>query len=318
MAGHPDSSLSSPEPMEGVRVTLPGLRRLRGAATRLGIPPPGILSHLFPGAFRARFHGRGIEFMESRHYQPGDDFRSLDWRVSARSGRLHTKLYQEEREQHLFLVLDAGPAMHFGTRSCFKWVAAARAAALLGWLAVIRGDRLGCLLFGTTLEAPLHPPATGESALFRLFQRFAAISSDNSRPPDLETALRQTRELVPPGSLILVISDFQHLTPGWEFQLAALAGHHEIGAIAVHDPIERDLPVAGLLPVTDGARILEIDTGDRALRKRFHDAFERRHRELASLFRRHRGVTLELGTHEEPSAALRRRLPGAAEDRRPT
>jgi len=293
---------------DGIRISVATLHRLRGQASSLGRPPPGILSSLFPGAFRARYHGRGLEFLESRQYQTGDDFRSLDWRVTARSGKLHTKLFQEEREQQLFLLLDAGLSMHFGSHNAFKWVVAARLAGLVAWLALNRGDRLGCLLFGTSLQPPLHPTATGETALNRLFQQLAGIDRSQATSADLETALRQLRALIAPGSLVLILSDFMQPPVRWQAQLTALAQHNEVAAITLYDPLEADLPAAGSLPIGNGQRVLQIDTGDPLLRQRYRQAFDRRLREVAEPFRRHRGVCFAIGTQQDPAAALRKRL----------
>lgn len=293
---------------DGIRVSVAELRRLRGKASSLGMPPPGILSSLFPGAFRARYHGRGLEFLESRPYQAGDDFRSLDWRVTARSGRLHTKLFQEEREQRLFLLLDAGLSMHFGSRNAFKWVVAARLAGLVAWLALNRGDRLGCLLFGTSLDVPLHPPTTGETALNRLFQQLAGIDRSWATTADLEAALRQLRALIPPGSLVLILSDFMQPAARWRAQLTALAQYNELAAITLYDPLEADLPLAGRLPISDGQRVLQIDAGDPLLRQRYRQAFDQRLREVAAPFQRHRGVCFAIGTQQDAVAMLRKRL----------
>ena len=304
------------EERDGVRVSAAGLRRLRVQASTLTMPPPGILCQLFPGAFRARYHGRGLEFHESRHYQAGDDFRSLDWRVTARSGKLHTKLFQEEREQRLMLVLDAGPSMHFGSRNAFKWVVAARLAALIAWLAVARGDRLGGLLFGTTLESPLHPPASGETVLNRLFRQWALVDRSRAQEEGLATALGRLRTLLPPGSLVLLLSDFRQPLEAWRARFEALARHNEVAAIHLYDPLEADLPAAGRLPVSDGRRVLQIDSGDVRLRRRYHQAFEQRQRELGELFRHHRSLFLAIGSGQDPGAFLRQRLrPGGLRTR---
>ena len=298
----------------GVRVSVQELRRLRGAAAGLGTPPPGIVSTLFPGAFRAIYHGRGLEFHEARGYQSGDDFRSLDWRVTARTGRLHTKIFQEEREHSLHILLDSGPSMWFGTRNAFKWVVAARVAALFGWIAVDQGDRLGATLFGTGANDFAQPARRGESNLIRIFSLLARFGAEPVPPPPaagvygLGPALNRLQQRISPGSLVLILSDFQHPPASLEAPLSAIAQHSEVAAIAVYDPLESKLPDAGRLPFTDGEHTLELDSGNSSLRAGYHNRFRQQQTQTAALFHRHRSMFLRLGTHEQPAAALRRQL----------
>ncbi|MEO5338685.1 MAG: DUF58 domain-containing protein, partial [Magnetospirillum sp. WYHS-4] len=133
---------------QGVDIDLAEMMLLRTEAERLALGGPNLVNGLFPGLYRSLFRGRGLDFEDVRAYQRGDDYRTLDWRVSARTGRLHTKVFREEREHTLFCLLDGGPAMRFGSRRAFKWVAAARAAAVVAWLAADNGDRIGGLVFG--------------------------------------------------------------------------------------------------------------------------------------------------------------------------
>lgn len=304
------SGPAQPHPSpDGIRVTPDELRAMRGEAAALGMPPPGIVASLFPGAFRARYHGRGLEFAEARQYQPGDDFRSLDWRVTARTGRLHTKLFREEREQCLMLLLDAAPGMQFGTRTCFKWVAAARLGALFAWLAVDQGNRLGGLLSGVTAPSPPLRPASGEGAALRLFQQWSTVSPERSAAADAATDLRRLRQLLPPGSLVLLLSDFSAIDARWEAELALLARHHEVAAIRIYDPLEAALPRDGRLPFTDGERLLQIDSADPALRRRYREQFRRQEARLSDLLRRHGGTAMAIGNHEQPAESLRRQLP---------
>src|SRR6185312_7752608 len=116
-------------------------------------------------AHASKLRGRGVDYVESRAYQPGDDIRQMDWRLTARSGRPHTKLFQEEREQSVLLIVDGNPSMHFGTRERFKSVQAARTAALAAWAAVQGGDRIGAVGFGPGLAAELKPGGGPRGAL---------------------------------------------------------------------------------------------------------------------------------------------------------
>ena len=121
------------------------------------------------GSYRSRFRGRGVDFLESRNYQPGDDIRNMDWRVTARTGRAHTKVFQEERERPVLVAVDAGPSLFFGTRKRLKSVAAAELAAVIAWAAVRRGDRIGGFLFAPGSHRELRP-AGGRRGAMRMIQ----------------------------------------------------------------------------------------------------------------------------------------------------
>src|SRR4051812_8187740 len=127
--------------------------------------PPARVAGSFAATHASRFRGRGVDYVESRAYQPGDDIRQMDWRLTARSGRPHTKVFQEEREQSVLLLVDCNASMHFGSRVRFKSVQAARTAALVAWAAVHGGDRVGALGFGPGLNAEVKPGGGPRGAL---------------------------------------------------------------------------------------------------------------------------------------------------------
>jgi len=144
----------SPVSSKGVRVSLDELLSMRLRARRLARPSTRVRgSHA--ATHTSRFRGRGVDYVESRAYQPGDDIRLMDWRLTARSGRPHTKVFQEEREQSILLLVDCNASMHFGSRARFKSVQAARTAALVAWAAVHGGDRVGAIGFGPGLKAEI-------------------------------------------------------------------------------------------------------------------------------------------------------------------
>ena len=153
-----------PENASPVSVSQAGLIRLNGPARAIALDVIRV-SSLQTGAYVSHFRGRGMEFDESRPYQPGDDPRSIDWRVTARSTTAYTKLFREERERPVLVVVDLRANMHFATQGCFKSVNASRAAALLSWAAHHRGDRLGGLIFGDTTHRELKPKLGRQAAL---------------------------------------------------------------------------------------------------------------------------------------------------------
>ncbi len=298
-----------PTPDQGTRVSVAELIRLRSEARRLHGSPTDTVSSLFPGVYRTLFKGRGIEFDETRGYQWGDDFRTLDWRVTARTGQLHTKLFQEERERTLYLLLDAGPTMQFGTRRQFKWVLAARVAALFAWLAVACGDRVGGALFGASSAVRLIPPGRGEAGVRRLFHLLAATPTPFAGTPSGPgEALLHLRRLAHPGSLILLLSDFSRLETQAREQLAYLGRHSEIAAIQIFDPLERSLPPAGLYPVTDGIHQALLDSRDPLHSDAYATRFTQRQAALRQLFNRYGARLISISTDQPLLTGLRHAL----------
>jgi len=177
-----------PEDASPVSVSQSGLIRLNAPARAIALDVVRVKS-LQTGAYVSHFRGRGMEFDESRPYQPGDDPRSIDWRVTARSATAYTKLFREERERPVLVVVDLRANMHFATRGCFKSVNASRAAALLSWAAHHRGDRLGGLIFGDTTHRELKP-RLGRQAALRFVHQLAEhpdwgnryLASDDTEP----------------------------------------------------------------------------------------------------------------------------------------
>lgn len=292
----------------GVRVSVEELMRLRADAGRLLAPGRDPMGGLFPGGYRALFRGRGLEFEEVRAYQHGDDYRTVDWRVTARTGRLHTKLFREDRERTLAVVLDAGPAMQFGTRGAFKWAAAARAAALFAWLALEAGDPVAGVLHGRGRYALRAPAGRGQAAALRLFRQWAEVAPDGAEEGSrLGDALARLRRDAPPGSAVLLVGDFRHLGRAAR-HLARLARYHDLLAIRVTDPLERELPAAGWLPFRGGGETLRLDAADRGLRERFAAQAEEASAAVAGLFRRYRIPYAELGTERPTLEGLREAL----------
>ena len=161
--------------LSGIEVDVDDLIGLRFRAQRLELGIARRARQTMTGAHDSRFRGRGMEFAESRIYQPGDDVRSIDWRVTARTGRPHTKLFQEERERPVILLVDLGASMFFGTRKAFKSVLAAETAALIAWAAMHGGDRVGALVAGRSAHMELKPVA-GRRGVLRVLRALAALS----------------------------------------------------------------------------------------------------------------------------------------------
>ncbi|MDJ0780108.1 MAG: DUF58 domain-containing protein [Gammaproteobacteria bacterium] len=239
------------------------------------------------GGHLSAFRGRGMEYHESRPYQPGDDIRAIDWRVTARSGRTHTKVYREERERPVLLWLDLTRPMFFGTRNCFKAVLAARLAALFAWSSVQHGDRLGYLVFGEDQHVEFRPTRGRRSALQFIRQLVAhGAWRDGDRTPDplaAHKALVRLRQVARPGSLLILFSDFRFVDPACRAQLVELARHNEVVLVHCYDPLERELPPDGRYRVTDGEGSVEVDTARGDLQRAYRTRYQQQHDRLERL-----------------------------------
>jgi uncharacterized protein (DUF58 family) len=291
-----------------VRVALADLLRLRAAGEAVKLTAPRVRvaatgGHLSP------YKGRGVEFDESRLYQPGDDLRTIDWRVTARTGKPHTKVFREERNRPVFVWLDLRRPMLFATRGAYKGVRAAEIAALIAWSAVANGDRLGGLVFSETEHHELRP-SLGMRAALRLFQKIAGDSlwdpaaRASARSADADHALLRLTRVARPGSLIFLISDFRRLGADAERHLRELSGHCDLVLVHVFDPVEAELPPPGRYRVVSAGRTLSIETSNDALRRKYRERFAARADALRSLASRPGVHLLECATHADARALL--------------
>ena len=301
----------------GVTVDLKELLALREEARRLHLTPRGKVLATRSGGHLSRFRGRGMEFDESRIYQPGDDVRNMDWRVTARAGTAHVKLFREERERPVWLLVDLGPRMRFGTRVAFKSVTAARAAALLAWAAVDRGDRVGGLVFDETRHRELRP-ASRTRGVLPLLNALAAPPQPNAGRgfAGVGEAAERLVRLVRPGSLVFLLSDFAGIELEHSSWLAQLAAGSELVLTLVRDPLETQAPPPGRYAVTDGRVTGLLDTNGRRRRDGYRRRFADHRALLEMLALRHHAHFMELGTEQPPGPTLAQGLLPRRERRR--
>ena len=302
-----------PENASPVSISQAGLIRLSGPARAIALDVLRVRS-LQTGAYVSHFRGRGMEFDESRPYQPGDDPRSIDWRVTARSTTAYTKLFREERERPVLVVVDLRAGMHFATRGCFKSVNASRAGALRAWSAHHRGDRLGGLIFGDTTHRELKPRLGRQAALRFLHELaghpdWAGTVGDRSQAAEpLTQAMSALRRVARPGSLVIVISDFAGFTLKAQSYLSSVARHNEVLAIFMNDPLERELPPPGRYRLVAGDGELAIDTQSAAARREYEQAFTGRLHALEAFCQRYGVHLMPLSTEDDPVSALQTAL----------
>ncbi|MDR3391944.1 MAG: DUF58 domain-containing protein [Sulfuriferula sp.] len=249
------------------------------------------------GDLRSAYLGSGLDFEEARLYQPGDDVHDMDWRTTARTNKPHIKIYREEHQPALHILIDRGPSMRFGTRSRLKATQAARIAAMLSFAAAAGNTCIGGSIWQP--DAYMLPCRNGETGAMQLVQAAIApcppLSSAQShvmRP--FADLLAQIDTLLPRGSRVVLISDFRQLRATDQAPLLRLASHHQLQAIQVLDPSEAMLPNVGLMRFQDTASEQSrwIDTASHAVRTAFQQQAELHQHELHALFRR-MGVHLQ-------------------------
>lgn len=290
------------------RVSVPGLVGLSRAAASVRLGRGRILSRQ-SGDYQSPFRGRGMEFDESRLYQPGDDIRNIDWRVTARTGKTHTKLFREERERPVFVWIDLRQPMHFATRGSYKSVLAAQLGALIAWSALYNGDRVGGVIFSEREHHELKPQR-GKAAVLRLINRVVNDPSWTHPPAPaadahpLEHALQRLRRVARPGSLVFLISDFRHLDTQAQVPLARLCQHNEVAMLFVHDRLEQELPPPGRYRMSSGEREFLVDSADERLSGQYRQRFQARLERLQQLSVSNRILLLPCRTDADPLSLL--------------
>lgn len=268
------------------------------------------------GARLTRLRGRGMDFAEVRPYQPGDDARSIDWRVTARKHKVHTKIFREERERPTLVLVDQSRTMFFGSRLRLKSVAAAEAAALLAWHAVDAGDRVGGLVVESNAERIVRPhrnPRTVVRLLGlvaqsnrALLERRATLAVDD--PERMHRALDHLMRLARNGFRIYLVSDFGSFDPGTEQRIMRLARHNSAVLVRIVDPLDRELPPPARYHISDGEHRLEIDTGSELERQRYRAEFAARTAAIEATCRRVGAALVTVATDESAVHGLAERL----------
>jgi uncharacterized protein (DUF58 family) len=240
------------------------------------------------GGHPSRLRGRGMDYAESRVYQPGDDVRCIDWRRTARSGRWHTKLFQEEREQQQLVLLDTNTTMRFGTRVRFKSVAAARAAAWWAWTGVRGGDRVGVAAFGAIRDAQVpHAGSRGAlavvGALVRWDEQACAAPTGARTHESLSLALQRVQRLLIPGSRAMLVSDGWCVDAAARAAMAQVAARVDLRVAIVIDALEHDPVAPGVFAFESDAGRTSVDLTSAAARGRFCEQLGEGWQDLANL-----------------------------------
>ena len=296
--------------LSGATVSLSALIQLQNQTHGLSLAARRKVFALQSGGYTTTFRGRGMDFDEVRHYQPGDEIRHLDWRVTARTGKPHTRLYHEERERPVLFLLDLGPSMYFGSRVAFKSVIAAQGLALLAWTAVNNGDRVGALLSANGQHHEFAPRSRQQAILpllHQVAQDVNALPTAAVTGQPLLASLTRLLRLSRPGSLIFLISDFYSLEAEAERLMARLAVHNEVVLLLIEDAIEQQAPPPARYPVTDGRQFAWLESRP-TTPPSYLQAFQARRERLQQVCRRSRMTQISLATHHAVADTLRAHL----------
>lgn len=298
---------------DGVRPSSDELIRLRLLARDLPLNQHHASKSVIVGCHRSQFRGRGMDYEESRCYQPGDDIRNMDWRVTARSGRAHVKVYQEERERPVVVMADFGPGMFFATQGAFKSIIATRAAALIAWAAVQNGDRIGALLYNGK-HHELRPTG-GQRGALRLIRELVTAADPAKSPTvtahnssSFNDALSRLRRVARPGSLVFILSDFYQLDADSKQHLQLLRRHNDIVACQILDRLELQPPAPGRYPINYAGQQGILDTRSKAQREAWTQHFAERRQQASDLMQQCAVPLIRLNTADDVSQSLRQAL----------
>ncbi|WP_426409867.1 DUF58 domain-containing protein [Bradyrhizobium ganzhouense] len=298
----------------GVYVDLEELIALEYRGRKVSFLPRQPVHSLLSGRFASRMRGRGLNFEEIRDYRPGDDVRSIDWKVTARLRKPHIRVFNEERDRQALLVVDQRLSMFFGSRLAMKSVTAAQAAAIGAWRVLGVGDRVGAIVFGDRELVEVKARRSRTTVL----QILSTIVTQNqalgvgrglvSAPAMLNTALEHAQRHALHDAVVIVISDFDGADDATRKMIGAMSRHNDVVALLVHDPLQSDLPPSARMTVTDGELQIRLDVGRDSVRKSISQATEERLKGVFAWTHELGIPVLPLSAAEDTTAQLRRLL----------
>lgn len=255
------------------------LKRVR----KIEIKTRGLSKHLFSGEYHSAFKGRGMSFSEVREYSYGDEVRSIDWNVTARTGEPHVKVFEEERELTVMLIADISRSSYFGSQAASKRQFLTEIAAVLAFSASQNNDKVGLLLFSDRIELYI-PPQKGKKHILRIIREllhFEPVSTGT----DIGQALEYINRILKKRSICFLLSDF--ISPDFTTPLRVMARRHDVIGMHLYDPMEKELPDLGVLPAREmesGERIW-LDSSDAGVRRAYAQAFLDKNKSIVDAFR---------------------------------
>ncbi len=299
-----------PSSANGITCTTEELLDLRHTARSLIGKSNQKAYSIMAGSTLSKFRGRGMDYAESRIYTPGDDIRSIDWRVTARSGKTHTKLYAEERDRPVMTLVDFSPSLYFGTKDAFKSVIAARLAATVAWTAAFNSDRIGGILLTPQEKFDLRPLAgrKGVMALIHALVKATKVPAAENHESSLEQVLHHGIRTIRPGSRIFLISDFYHHDQNLERNLSRLRRHNDLVLCQIIDPLELKAPPPGLYNISNGRERARLNTKTASVRKAYSEKFNERRENLERIAGSLKTPYLKVVSGDDIAGIMRRGL----------
>lgn len=301
---------------EDIYTNLRALVRLRFTAQGFSYLPRQPVRSLLSGRKRSRLRGRGLDFDELRHYRPGDDIRNIDWRVTNRTGKPHVRVYTEERDRPVIVVVDQRLPMFFGSQQKMKSVVAAEVAAITAWRVLGVGDRIGAILFNDS-KTIVARPTRNERRVMGWLGDLTAMNNDlsvtarrGSNPDALAQALGMLERNVGHDYLVVLISDFYGWNDATLRTIRRISRHNDIICSLIYDPLERDISNASQLVVSDGKFQLEIDPVMHGLGEKFEASFKSSVAHVQGELKRHNIPVLPVDTLAPVADQLREKLGG--------
>lgn len=277
------------------------LRRLR----RIEIKSSHLSEDIFSGAYRSAFKGRGMSFSEVREYQPGDDVRDIDWNVTARYARPYVKVYEEERELTMILLVDISRSEHFGTVGMTKRQRVAEIAGTLAFSTIKNNDNVGVIFYSDRVEKYI-PPSKGHKHVLTILSEILSIEPEGSGT-DISVALRFAHNVQRKSCTLFLLSDF---IDGSDYAktLAVVRNKHDLLAMQVYDPHEAELPMVGLLRVRDAetGEMRMIDSSSKSVRKQYRDYWQELSAKLRETFSKYNIGYASVSTSEDYVPRLQR------------
>ena len=249
---------------------------------KIEIKTKGLSNHIFAGEYHTAFKGKGMAFSEVREYQPGDDVRSIDWNVTARYNAPFVKIFEEEREMTVMLLVDVSGSGDFGTNKQFKRELATEISAILAFSAIKNNDKVGVIFFSDIIEEFI-PPKKGKSHILRIIRQVLAFEAKEKKT-DISLAIEYFNNVMKKRTICFVLSDF--LSPEFEKPLKIASKKHDIIALRIYDKRENSLPNVGIIPLQDAENnsISYVDTSSQKVRELFHNKQEEKQAYLKKLF----------------------------------
>lgn len=296
---------------DGIYVQMDGLVRLQHKASGFSFLPRQPVHSILSGRHSSKLRGRGLNFEELRDYLPGDDTRNIDWKVTARTRKPHVRIFTEEKDRNVWLLVDQRVNMFFGSWYRMKSVVAAETAAISAWRVLSVGDRIGAIVFNDS-EIAVIPPHRSRERVMQILkqvtkqnQALSAEATLRSDPSQLNAVLKQACTLARHDCLVCLITDANGINDDTRKYVTRLSEHNDVLAAFIYDPLENEIPTAGRLRFTDGSGQLEADTTDHRLRRNFKNAFEKKLERLHAASRRFSMPVLSLDTVRPVADQLR-------------